>query len=587
MYTNEAIESQRVRSVVGSVNGKPIQRRTGGNNSTATSRLFMNAVKDASKGVRNPGERTEENVSHRSDKGHSKRPYSPTMDYNKEDQKIKSRKVENGSEYDRSFESDRSQDRYLRVGTDRRPSDQGLYMPSPPDYERNRYGSSAASTNAMPFPSDSNNNITLTPKTSRCRHWPNCDLGSACKFHHPIEICPMVPNCPNSPKTCLYIHPANQDFASYDQRGGIYTFGNNTGQGAFDPRSSGLSSFGLGPMGPMGHGIFGQGTSYQNGAFGTGVFVQNSQRPSTTFGKGTSEQGLSVQNQQKEEKSNVVITESVNSATSATAKSNDTLSGHEKDASSQQVQIQKPVPNAPPAVSCKFSENCANPNCMYAHASPASTGTGSIPSTLIDIPCKFGSECAQPKCRYSHPSPATVAVSQEPCRYYPNCQNPVCPYLHIDYSNTMKVPTPCRNGAHCARPGCHFMHPWDIESDTSNIPCKFGFNCRRPDCAYAHPMGKKNYSHISERTFAVPEEMTEKVLPPSENQENKKDDEPVKSEEIKNELNNNKSENKEDKNKSNEVEEEFNEEDFNWDLDFDVDVILNDEGINGDVVTDL
>jgi len=548
----------------------------------------MNAVKDASKGVRNPGERTEENVSYRSDKGHSKRPYSPTMDYNKEDQKTKSRKVENGSEYDRSFESDRSQDRHSRVGLDRRPSDQGLYMPSPPDYERNRYGSSAASTNAMPFPSDSNNNITLTPKTSRCRHWPNCDLGSACKFHHPTEICPMVPNCPNSPKTCLYIHPANQDFASYDQRGGIYAFGNNTGQGAFDPRSSGLSSFGLGPMGPMGHGIFGQGTSYQSGAFGSGIFVQNSQRPGVTFGKGTSEQSLSAQSQQKEEKStNVAITESANTTTSAIAASNDTLLGQEKDASSQQIQTQKTVPNAPPAVLCKFGENCANPNCMYAHASPASTGSGSIPPTLIDIPCKFGSECTQPKCRYSHPSPATVAVSQEPCRYYPNCQNPVCPYLHIDYSNTMKVPTPCRNGAHCVRPGCHFMHPWDIEADTSSIPCKFGFNCRRPDCAYAHPTGKKNYSHISERTFAVPEEMTEKVLPPSENQENKKEDEPIKSEEIKNELNNNTSENKEDKNKSNEAEEEFNEEDFNWDLDFDVDVILNDEGINGDIVTDL
>ncbi|CAB4486818.1 hypothetical protein RhiirA5_349319 [Rhizophagus irregularis] len=583
MYSNESIESQRVKSIVGSVNGKSMQRRTGGNNSPATSRLFMNAVKDASKGVRNLGERTEENISYRSDKGHFKRPYSPTMDYNKEDQKTKSRKVENGFEYDRSFESDRSQDRYSRVGLDRRPSDQGLYMPSPPDYDRNRYGSSAASTNAMPFSSDSNNNITLTPKTSRCRHWPNCDLGSSCKFHHPIEICPLVPNCPNSPKTCLYIHPANQEFASYDQRGGIYAFGNNTGQGAFDPRSSGLSSFGLGPMGPMGHGIFGQGTSYQSGAFGTGVFVQNSQRPSITFGKGSYEQSLSVQGQKKEERpTNVAITESGNTTTSAI--SNDSLSGHEKDASSQ---TQTTISNASPAVLCRFSESCANPNCIYAHASPASTGTGSIPSTLIDIPCRFGSECAQPKCRYSHPSPATVAVPQEPCRYYPNCQNPVCPYLHIDYSNTMKVPTPCRNGTHCVRTGCHFMHPWDIEADTSSIPCKFGFNCRRPDCAYAHPMGKKNYSHISERTFAVPEEMTEKVLPPSENQENKKEDEPVKSEEIKNELNNNKSENKEDKNKSNETEEEFNEEDFNWDLDFDVDVILNDEGINGDIVTDL
>jgi hypothetical protein len=62
------------------------------------------------------------------------------MDYHKEDQKIKSRKVENESEYDRSFESDHSQDRYSRVRLERRPSDQGLYMPSPPDYERIRYG---------------------------------------------------------------------------------------------------------------------------------------------------------------------------------------------------------------------------------------------------------------------------------------------------------------------------------------------------------------------------------------------------------------------------------------------------------------
>ena len=83
---------------------------------------------------------TEENVPYRSDRGHSKRPYSPTMDYHKEDQKIKSRKVENESEYDRSFESDHSQDRYSRIGLERRPSDQGLYMPSPPDYERGRYG---------------------------------------------------------------------------------------------------------------------------------------------------------------------------------------------------------------------------------------------------------------------------------------------------------------------------------------------------------------------------------------------------------------------------------------------------------------
>src|SRR5581483_11672658 len=109
----------------------------------------------------------------------------------------------------------------------------------------------------------------------------------------------MAPNCPNSPKTCLYIHPANHDFVSYDQRGGLYrpnVFGN------------GLNSFGLNSMGPMGHGVFGQGTSYQ------------SQRPSITLGKSTTEQGSGIQSQQKEKKSDIATEETANAAnTSVTA----------------------------------------------------------------------------------------------------------------------------------------------------------------------------------------------------------------------------------------------------------------------------
>ncbi|CAH1757732.1 11569_t:CDS:2 [Entrophospora sp. SA101] len=143
---------------------------------------------------------------------------------------------------------------------------------------------------------------------------------------------------------------------------------------------------------------------------------------------------------------------------------------------------------------------------------------------IIDLPCKFGIHCTNPKCRYTHPSPATTFTSQEPCRYYPNCQNPACPYLHIDYNSEYsnvttnsgtinKVPTPCRNGAKCTRPGCHFLHPWDMETDATAIPCKFGYNCKRADCMYDHPMGKKLPTHISERTFALPEQMTEKILP--------------------------------------------------------------------------
>ena len=54
---------------------------------------------------------------------------------------------------------------------------------------------------------------------ARCRHWPRCDLGARCKFHHPSQICPYhsissnssnkrrdYPNCPNARGTCLNIH---------------------------------------------------------------------------------------------------------------------------------------------------------------------------------------------------------------------------------------------------------------------------------------------------------------------------------------------------------------------------------------------
>lgn len=27
----------------------------------------------------------------------------------------------------------------------------------------------------------------------RCRHWPRCQLGARCKFHHPSEICKYYP----------------------------------------------------------------------------------------------------------------------------------------------------------------------------------------------------------------------------------------------------------------------------------------------------------------------------------------------------------------------------------------------------------
>ncbi|CAH1761210.1 16967_t:CDS:2 [Entrophospora sp. SA101] len=137
---------------------------------------------------------------------------------------------------------------------------------------------------------------------------------------------------------------------------------------------------------------------------------------------------------------------------------------------------------------CRFGENCANVNCIFAHLSPATFGiTGSSINkyniAVIDSPCKFGSYCTNPKCRYSHPSPASC-----------------------------KLPIPCRNGNNCVRPGCYFLHSWDMETD---IPVSNRVSYGH--CMYDHPMGKKELlTYISERAFALPGQMTED-LPNSSN----------------------------------------------------------------------
>ncbi|CAG8530950.1 13013_t:CDS:2 [Dentiscutata erythropus] len=547
MYSSETIEPRSVRSVIGSTNGRSSQRRTGSVNASASSRLFMNAVKDANRSSRTTGEKLEENGTDRT----TKRSYSPGKDQFNDDPKVKARKVEMESSIDnyRVHETDHSHDKISRIKLERQSGDQGSYNVLQEEHDHSRYVNerrpSQQSTrqvqqprsvldrlgkkgglmtayinpafiqnsNANPIPTQSNSNITLTSKISRCRHWPNCDLGVQCKFHHPTEICPMVPNCPNSPRTCLYIHPANQDFNAYEQ-GGLYrqnSFGNGTG---------GQAAFGFGPIGqdPMNHFVVGQSAGGFSG-MGQGVFVPNSFSQNNiqhSFGtnlhasnnKITSVQGSNIQGQrdieQKSKSGAGSVT--VNASTSITTTSRNVTTG---TSSAQDANIASlPQSSQALAVVCKYGEHCANPNCMYAHSSPAAVGTGTIPSPILDVSCKYGTELA----------------TQEPCRFYPNCQNPVCPYLHVDNSgDVVKVPTPCRNGAHCTRPNCHFMHPWDMETDNTNIPCKFGYNCRRPDCAYSHPNGKKDHTPniISERTFvSVPDEMTEKIIPSKDNNNN-------------------------------------------------------------------
>ncbi|CAG8748260.1 9269_t:CDS:2, partial [Acaulospora morrowiae] len=438
MYSSESVEPQRIRSVAGNINGRSSQRRTG--SGSATSRLFINAVKDASKSSRG----TEENSSDKAH--HGKRPYSPNIDSFKEDQKTKARRVDGDSGIDksRSHEIDQTHNRSLHIKNEHYSSDHEMYDPLSQDGERGRFvnerrsqvnlrpqqqsrsvldrlgkkgGLMNAYINPAFFPnsnggsdlSQSNDSITLTPKVSRCRHWPNCDLGSACKFHHPTEICPMVPNCPNSPRTCLYIHPASQDF---DNRG-LYRFGSygngSMGQGTLGigPNAFVIDPIGQNPMGHFGIGQHGMGQGMFNpGSFhfpqslaGTDLYSATSLRQNTLeniSGHEQNFQGL----RDKEQKpfrsgagsTSVTATINTNASITATSSSVSAESVQEKDATLASNS------QATPAVLCKYGERCANPNCVYAHASPSTVGTGITASSLLEMPCKYGIECGQTKC---------------------------------------------------------------------------------------------------------------------------------------------------------------------------------------------
>ncbi|RHZ47936.1 hypothetical protein Glove_564g33 [Diversispora epigaea] len=661
MYSSESVESQRVRSV-GSVNGRPSQRRAGSNSSAAASRLFINAVKDASRSSKG----TDESMSDKAP--YSKRPYSPSIDTFKDDQKTKTRRVENDSNTDINWSRETDdKNSYMNHGS--HSNDHEQYDPSPNE-ERGRFVNERRSSqsNSHPsrqsrsvldrlgkkgglmtayinpaffpnsnngFDSQPNDNIALTPKVTRCRHWPNCDLGNACKFHHPTEICPMVPNCPNSPRTCLYIHPASQDFNSFENRNlfrfGSYgngsngqgNFGNRSNSFVFDSIGNSFGHFGIGQntSGPsgMGQGIFNQNSfvpnSYQHNLGGIDLYGATHIRQESVdknIVQGSNFQGGMREKEQKSftsgagsANSNISNKATINTnasitATSSTSNASAEQQQQQQSPSSQEKDVTMSTNSqsstSTPAVLCKYGERCANPNCMYAHASPATVGTGIASPSLLDVPCKFGLECTATKCRYSHPSPANLIA---PCKFYPNCKNPVCPYLHMDYSEpSTKVPTPCRNGANCTRPNCVFLHPWDIEVDT-NIPCKYGYECRRPDCAYQHSMGKKDISQsVSERTFvSVPDELTEKVYVDQDNKGeqslDKKSETNIETQSLEattREENNNNNGNNGDANNYQQDDTDLNKEEFNWEEDLedleDINFILDDVD-HGEVVTDV
>ncbi|KAK3111577.1 oxygen-dependent protoporphyrinogen oxidase [Teratosphaeriaceae sp. CCFEE 6253] len=138
---------------------------------------------------------------------------------------------------------------------------------------------------------------------------------------------------------------------------------------------------------------------------------------------------------------------------------------------------------------CKFNLKCLNPDCPFAHQSPANTR----PNISLDMAdtCTYGPACTNNKCLGRHPSPAqrsafsssgltkpmpTGSKADTICKFFPNCSaGPQCPFKHPDTR-------PCRNGADCSVEGCPFAH--------SAIACRYN-PCTRRECPFKHAAGQK------------------------------------------------------------------------------------------------
>jgi hypothetical protein len=163
----------------------------------------------------------------------------------------------------------------------------------------------------------------------------------------------------------------------------------------------------------------------------------------------------------------------------------------------------------PENTACKYNLSCTNPECKFAHQSPAAP-----PGAAIDFgdTCSFGAACKNRKCTGRHPSPAQKHdfQAEQECKFYPNCTNARCPFKHPSMP-------PCRNGADCTTPNCKFTH--------SKIVCKFN-PCLKPTCIFKHVEGQKRgkfedkvwtadsaKEHVSERKF-VDENAPEELIVP-------------------------------------------------------------------------
>ncbi|KAJ3271858.1 hypothetical protein HDV01_006143 [Terramyces sp. JEL0728] len=165
---------------------------------------------------------------------------------------------------------------------------------------------------------------------------------------------------------------------------------------------------------------------------------------------------------------------------------------------------------------CTFFPNCTREDCKFFHPTePCPEGSACtkgpacrfIHQVAPPSVCKFGASCINPNCTFAHPSPAVLSLTNVQCRFYPNCLNQFCTYYHPE-------PRPQSDESSQKAP--------QTVPDPISIPCKYDAYCKRPDCHFFHPSKSKtsknkvlivNYStHTADRIYALPEQQAERVV---------------------------------------------------------------------------
>lgn len=241
-------------------------------------------------------------------------------------------------------------------------------------------------------------NIILTPDVARCRHWPNCQLGQRCRFHHPSHVCPNYPDCPNTGGTCANIHPG-EDMP--EDQVPHYLQAIQNGNRPFQQHTHHQvqhANNGLNPQAP---------------AFASEIPTKPELPDSCKF-------GIKCTN---------AYCKYSHPTPAATVESALVLS---EDA-------------------CENGAQCKDAECVKSHPSPAiarGLANGGVlkPATTprpvsgtnkVPEPCRFGNDCTRAGCYYIHPWDAHIAkamglpMSSVPCRFGSSCtKGSTCPFWH-------------------------------------------------------------------------------------------------------------------------------------------------------------